>query len=153
MTAVQAKLDQTRQLRLARDRWAMRVVEFERYRIAITEPIDLFALFARITPALEDIRSLAGSTPAALAATDRAIVQIVKRASLIVPPEEFTAAHALIVSAAQLASNAAVIRRQAALSGDIARAWDASSAAAGALMLSARARSEIQSLLRPPELK
>ena len=46
-----------------------------------------------------------------------------------------------------------MIRRQAALSGDIARAWDASSAAAGALMLSARAKSEIQSLLRPPELK
>ena len=153
VTAVQAKLDQARQLRLARDRWALRVVEFEKYRIAITEPIDLFALFARITPALEDIRSLAGSTPAALSATDRAIAQIVKRASLIVPPEEFTAAHALIVSAAQLASNAAVIRRQAALSGDIARAWDASSAAAGALMLSTRARSEIQSLLRPPELK
>src|SRR5438034_1980130 len=36
VTAVQAKLDQTRQLRLARDRWAMRVVEFEKYRIAIT---------------------------------------------------------------------------------------------------------------------
>jgi hypothetical protein len=153
VTAVQAKLDQARELRLARDRWAMRAVEFEKYRIAITEPIDLFALFARITPALEDIRSLAGSTPAALSATERSISQIVKRATLIVPPQEFSAAHALIVSAAQLASNAAVIRRQAALSGDIARAWDASSAAAGALMLSARARSEIQSLLRPPELK
>ena len=153
VTAVQVKLDQARQLRLARDRWAMRAVEFEKYRIAITEPIDLFGLFARITPALEDIRSLAGSTPTALSATERAIAQIARRAALIVPPEEFSAPHALIVSAAQLASNAAVIRRQAALSGDIARAWDASSAAAGALMLSARAKSEIQTLLRPPELK
>ena len=153
VTAVQAKLDQARQLRLARDHWAMRAVEFEKYRVAITEPIDLFALFTRITPALEDIRSLAGSTPAALMATERAIGQIVKRASLISPPQEFTAAHALILSAAQLAENAAVIRRQAASSGDLARAWDASSAAAGALMLSARARTEIQSLLRPPELK
>ena len=153
VTAVQVKLDQARQLRLARDRWAMRAVEFEKYRIAITEPIDLFGLFARITPALEDIRSLAGSTPTALAATERAIGQIAKRAALIVPPPEFSAPHALIVSAAQLASNAAVIRRQAALSGDIARAWDASSAAAGALMLSSRAKSEIQTLLRPPELK
>jgi hypothetical protein len=153
VTAVQAKLDQARQLRLARDRWAMRAMEFEKYRLAITEPIDLFALFARITPALEDIRSLAGSTPGALGATERAIAQIAKRAALIVPPQEFNSAHALIVSAAQLASNAAVIRRQAALSGDMARAWDASSAAAGALMLSARAKGEIQTLLRPPELK
>ena len=104
-------------------------------------------------PALEDIKALAGSTPAALAATERVVAQIVKRASLIVPPTEFGAAHALIVSAAQLGGSAALIRRQAAVSGDIARAWDASAAAAGALMLSARARSEIQSLLRPPELR
>ena len=39
------------------------------------------------------------------------------------------------VSAAQLADSAARIRREAALTGDMARAWDASSAAAGALML------------------
>jgi len=153
VTAVQAKLDQARQLRLARDHWAMREIAFEKYRLAITEPIDLFALFARVKPALEDIRSLAGSTPTSLGATERAIAQIVKRATLIVPPEEFIAAHALIVSAAHLAANAAVTRRQAVMSRDIARAWDASSAAAGALMLSARARSEIQLLLRPPELR
>jgi hypothetical protein len=152
VTAVHAKLDQARALRLARDHWAIRAIEFEKYRLAITEPIDLFALFARVTPALEDIKSLAGSTPAALAATERAITQILKRAALIVPPNEFTAAHALIVSSAQLASTAAAIRRQAALSGDMARAWDASSAAAGALMLSARARSDVQALLREPEL-
>jgi hypothetical protein len=88
-----------------------------------------------------------------LSATERVVAQIARRAALIVPPQEFGAAHALIVSAAQLAANAASIRRQAALSGDIGRAWDASSAAAGALMLSARARTEIQALLRPPEIK
>jgi hypothetical protein len=153
VTAVQAKLDQARELQLARDHWALRAADFEKYRIAITDPVDLFALFARVTPALENIKALAGSTPAVLAATERAVAQIARRATLIVPPQEFGAAHALIVSAAQLAANAASIRRQAALSGDIARAWDASSAAAGALMLSARARSEIQSLLQPPELR
>ena len=46
-------------------------------------------------------------------------------------------------SAVQLAANAAKIRREAALTGNIARAWDASSAAAGALMLSARARTDL----------
>jgi len=152
VTAVQAKLDQARRLRLARDHWAMREADFEKYRLAISDPIDLFALFARVKPALEDIKSVAGSTPAALAATERAIRQIIKRATLIVPPAEFTAAHALIVSAAQMAGNAAAIRRQATVSGDMARAWDASSAAAGALMLSAQARSEIRALFRPPDL-
>jgi hypothetical protein len=35
----------------------------------------------------------------------------------------------------------------------VARAWDASSAAAGALMLGARATVEIQALLRPPQFR
>jgi hypothetical protein len=63
------------------------------------------------------------------------------------------AAHALLVSAAHLAGNAARIRREATLAGDLARAWDASSAAAGALMLGARARADIQSFLRPPSAR
>jgi len=69
IAAVQAKLDAARQLRLDRDRWALRSPEFRKYWTAITEPIDLFALFTRMKPALEDIKSLAGSTPAALSAS------------------------------------------------------------------------------------
>jgi hypothetical protein len=153
LAAVEAKLDAARQLRLERDRWEMRLPELRKYWTAITEPIDLFGLFGRMKPALEDIKSLAGSTPGTLAATDRVMMQIIKRASTILPPEELRPAHALIVSAAQLADSAAAIRREATLSGNIARAWDASSAAAGALLLSARARSEIQALLHPPELR
>ena len=76
-----------------------------------------------------------------------------ERASAIDPPEELAAAHALLISAAQLAANAATIRREAALAGSMTRAWDASSAAAGALMLGARARSDIQKLLKPPQLR
>jgi hypothetical protein len=57
-----------------------------------------------------------------------------------------------LVSAVQLADNAARIRREATLAGDMARAWDASSAAAGALMLGTKARTDILALLRPPQL-
>ena len=64
-----------------------------------------------------------------------------------------SAAHATLVSAAQLASSAAQVRREATLAGDMTRAWDASSAAAGALMLGAKARSDIQALLRLPQLR
>jgi hypothetical protein len=56
------------------------------------------------------------------------------------------------LSAAQLADNAAKIRMEAALTGDIRRAWDASSAAAGALMLEAQARSQFKSLFQVPQL-
>jgi hypothetical protein len=51
-----------------------------------------------------------------------------------------------------LAQTAARLRREAALTGDMARAWDASSAAAGSLMLSERVRTEIQSAFRLPQL-
>jgi hypothetical protein len=101
-------------------------------------------------PALENIKALAGSTPASLVFVERAVGQITKLASAVVPPQELTAAHALLVSAAQLAGNAAKIRREATLAGDLARAWDASSAAAGALMLVARARADIQTVMRAP---
>src|ERR1700730_2516222 len=39
--AVEARLDAARQLRLARDRWAMRAPYFWRYRAAMSAPIDL----------------------------------------------------------------------------------------------------------------
>ena len=58
----------------------------------------------------------------------------------------------MLVSATQLAANAARIRREAALTGNMTRAWDASSAAAGALMLSAKARTDMQNLFRSPQL-
>jgi hypothetical protein len=57
-----------------------------------------------------------------------------------------------MVSAAQMAANAVMVRREAALANDMARAWNASSAAAGALMLGARAREDILTKLRPPQL-
>jgi hypothetical protein len=149
LSAVDAQLDAARRLRLARDRWTLRAPFFSQYRIAIKIPMDRFA---GLKPSLEDIKALAGTSPATLDAIQRAVSQIAKQASAIVPPEEFIAAHAVLVSATQLAANAAQIRREATLAGDMARAWDASSAAAGALMLGARARSDIQALLRPPRL-
>ncbi|MBI3400659.1 MAG: hypothetical protein HY048_04500 [Acidobacteria bacterium] len=148
--AVQAKLDLARQVQLARDRWALRAPVLRRYRVAIRTPLDLFS---GLKPSLENIKSLSGSTPAALAATQRAVTRIVKLASEVTPPDELAAAHALLISAVQMAGTAAQIRREATIAGDMARAWDASSAAAGALMLGAKARSEIQTLLRPPQLR
>ena len=81
---------------------------------------------------------------------ERAVSEILLQARGIAPPPEFRAAQALLVSAVQLAGNAGQIRREATLAEDIARAWDASSAAAGALMLGARARTDMQSTAAPP---
>jgi hypothetical protein len=148
--AVQEKLDAARQLRLARDRFALRAPVLSAYWDAIRTPM---LLFAQLKPSLEDVKALAGSTPESLALMQRNTALIMKLASTIAPPEELAPAHALLVSAAQLAANAAQIRREAALAGDMTRAWDASSAAAGALMLGAKARTDIQASLRWPQLR
>jgi hypothetical protein len=148
--AVEEKLDAARRLRLARDRWALRAPVLASYRAAIGRPMDMFNL---LRPALEDIKSLSGSSPSALARIDRLVAGIVLRASAISPPEELSAAHAVFMSAAYLAENAARIRREASLAGSIERAWDASSAAAGALMLGTKSRTDIQEQLRLPRAR
>ncbi|MCC7418183.1 MAG: hypothetical protein IT176_13675 [Acidobacteria bacterium] len=148
--SVESSLDAARRLRLERDRWAMRAPALRRYRQEMAEPFDLFA---RLKPGLEDIRALSGSTSSTLGMIERVVGQLVDRAGAIEPPAELAVAHALLVSAARLADNAGRIRREATLAGDIARAWDASSAAAGALLLGARARAEMQAVFRIPQLR
>ena len=147
--SVQVHLDAARRLQLARERWVIRVPAFRRYRTSLRTTLERFA---ELRPSLEDIRALAGSTPTTLASIERLAGQILRTVSRIKPPEELRPAHALLVSAAQLAQSAADIRREAARTANITKAWDASSAAAGALMLSARGRTEIQMLLRLPQL-
>ena len=150
IAAVEARLDAARRLQLARDRWTLRAPEFRQYRTAIKTPLDLFA---SLEPALRQIKALAGSSPSSLLRIERAVAEILLLARGIAPPPEFRSVQAVLVSAVQLAGSAGQIRREATVAEDIARAWDASSAAAGALMLGAQARTEMQRLLRPPELR
>jgi hypothetical protein len=149
IAAVEAQLDRARALRLARDHWALRAPVLRRYGRVMATPL---GIFSGLQKPLQDIKELAGSTEAALAAVQRQVGRASQRMATIVPPQECVAAHAVLVSAAHLADSAARIRHDATLSGDLSRARDASSAAAGALMLIARARTEIQSFLRPPQL-
>lgn len=146
---VNRQLDAARRLRLARDRWALRLPVVRRYRVRMREPLNLFA---SLEPSLDNIKALAGSTPASLAAVHRRVGEIVKELRSIAPPDELKGAHALLMSAVTMADRAAAIRHDATLAGDMARAWDASSAAAGAMMLASQARAQIQSMLKRPEL-
>ena len=141
VAAVEAQLDAARRLRLARDRWALRAPVLRDYQLAMSTPL---AQFAAIRTSLEDLKSLAGGSPLMLASVENSAELILRKSAAIVPPDELKSAHALLVSAVQLAQNAVAIRREAVLAGSMARAWDASSAAAGALMLGIQARRDIQ---------
>jgi hypothetical protein len=149
VNAVQEHLDAARRLKLARDRWALRLPELRAYYTSVQSSVQRLL---RLRSSLEDIKTLAGSTPEELNTILSTVVQVQHATSVLVPPEELRETHSLLLSATELAENAAKIRRQAVLSGDMARAWDASSAAAGALMLSARAEAELQAALRLPQL-
>lgn len=146
---VEEQLDAARRLQLARDRWALKAPELRAYRSAIG---DALQRMLKLGPALEDIKTLAGSGPSALASILSGAAAVLRAAAAVRPPDELKDAHGLLVSAAQLAESAAKIRRQAALTGDMARAWNASSAAAGALMLSVRAQAEMNAGVRSPQL-
>ena len=56
-------------------------------------------------------------------------------------------------SALQLATSACRLRQDAATRGDMATAWNASSAAAGSLMLFGRAVEDLDRSLKPPQLQ
>jgi len=150
VAAIEVKLDAARRLQLARDRFDLRAPALAEYRLAIAGPLEQFAA---LKAALEDIKALAGTPPATLAFIERAVGRLAMVAAGIQPPDELVEAHALFLSALNLAKTAANIRREATLASSIERAWDASSAAAGSLMLGSRARTDIQKLLRRPQLQ
>jgi hypothetical protein len=68
-------------------------------------------------------------------------------------PDELKPSHALLQSAVNLADSAVRMRRQAALSGELATAWDASSAAAGSMMLLSRAREDMEATVTLPHIR
>ncbi|HTK30276.1 MAG TPA: hypothetical protein VL309_12020 [Vicinamibacterales bacterium] len=149
VAAVRSELDAAQRLRLARDHWNLRLPAYRMYYASVSPAL---RQLAALRPALESIKSLSGSTAADLDLIHRTVNAIVTTASTVVPPAELSTAHAQLVSAAQLADNAARIRREAVLAEDMSRAWDASSAAAGALMLGGTVRKEIVQLLNPPRI-
>lgn len=148
LATLDARIAAARRLRLARDGWALRSARLFTYWREVRGGLDrLIGVRAWLT----DVRQLAGPSPwalerlrgvAALAARDLAAVQ---------PPVEAANAHAMLQTAATLAGRAASDRREAIETGAMEGAWQAASAAAGALMLIDRAIADLQQLTRRPE--
>jgi len=149
LATVQADLDAARQLRLARDQWAVKSVAYKSYKQSVRAPLGELSLMAR---GLDDIKRLAGPASPVLARLTARAAAAVRGLSGVVPPTDLASVHALMVSAAQLAAQAVAVRRDAVTSGAMDRAWQASSAAAGALMLLDRARKDLETALVPPVL-
>lgn len=150
MASLDLKLDGARRLRLARDRWAARLELLQEFQTAIAEPV---SMLRASRPRLEAIRQLE-STPRRTLVWLQGQTSIVTRLLAEVhPPVGGEAALNLLTSATQLAARAVTSRQQAVSTGEMQPAWEAASAAAGALMLLDRAAEELQHLTKAPDLK
>jgi hypothetical protein len=147
LQALDLKLDEARRTRLAHDAWIVRLDSFKAYRWAIASAL---AEMRASTALLENIRQLAGPEPRLLPRLEQRFVMARQQLAAITPPVELQPVHALYTSAFQMAQRAVSSRRTAVSSGDMSLAWQASSAAAGALLLFQNAGEELDRLTTPP---
>ena len=140
LTTLDIRLDEARRLRLARDARAARIDQVWQYRLATRTPrrriIGLRAW-------LEDIRDLSGPDRGALPKINSLSTLALQEFASIHVPADLQAVHAMLLSAVQMGSQAASLRQTAITSNTLKLAWDASAAAAGALLLWQRAHDEL----------
>lgn len=144
LAALDMRLDEARRVRVAMDAWAARVDVFKRYRRATEEPRDRMA---SLLGDLRQIRDRKGPGRRSLQRVEIHATMAIHELKLAEVPPELHTSHGLLISALQLARQAAALRRNAVSSNDTTLAWDASSAAAGALMFAERAADELNSLI------
>jgi hypothetical protein len=147
LATMDLKLDAARRTRLASDRWALGQGVVRAYERKAKSAIDALG---RARPSLEQIRQLAGPSSRTLRQLQKSAGVASREFALIKPAPEMDAVHGLLVSAFQMAIRAADTRLSAVTANDMALAWQASSAAAGALLLFDRARDELHRLTTPP---
>ena len=141
-------LDSARRLRLARDNWAARAMVLQKFRTSIAQPLELMRL-SRVS--LDEIKRLAGPSAARLTALASRVAATITLLAVIEAPAEGATVHGLLTSAAQFAERAADARQRAVMSGQMDTAWEASSAASGALLFLDRALEEMKQLSAPPQ--
>jgi hypothetical protein len=147
--SVQRHADSARRLRLLRDRWKLRQSLYREYQRSVGSQL---TQLGKSRPQLEAIRRLEGPELAPLQRLRTRLSGGAERLTRLSVPEDLKPAHSLLVSAWRFAENAARVRYEAVASGSLGTAREASSAAAGALMMLSRAQEEIRSFLEPPRL-
>ena len=148
--SVQTQLDQARMLRLLRDQWRSRRALFSEYQRSVG---DEMVQLVKARSALESIKKLDGPAFDRLESLNRILRGGATRLDRLLVPEYLRHTHELVVGAWRFAETAAATRLRAVVTGEISTAWEASSAAAGALMMLSRAQNEMRTLTEPPKLQ
>jgi len=145
--ALDAKLEATREFRLRHDQWTQRRGIYRSYVESVSAQV---SQLVKAQASLEAIRALDGPSPRRLAGLQRVLSGGVDRLQGIVPPDQLRATHDLLIAAWRFAVGAVDTRQKAIVAGDLPTAWQASSAAAGAILLLTRAQGELREALKPP---
>jgi len=148
--SIEASLTDARRLRLLRDQWVLRQSIYRAYQRQVGS--QLLSL-VKAQPQLEAIRRLDGPPLGTLQSLQSRLSGGSERLERLEVYEDLRATHSMLIGAWRFAENAARGRADAVSSGNVARAWEASSAAAGALMLLSQVQRGIQDLLELPRLK
>jgi hypothetical protein len=150
VTALESHLDTARQRRLDLDRWTYRDETYRAYRRGIESSLKHLNA---VTRTAEAVRLMSGPHLRDLAAAERHLGEVRVIVAFLSPPDELNASHDGLVSAVQLMQAAMGARRTAIQTADLEAARNASAAAAGALLLVARARDEINAFFAPPKFR
>jgi len=148
--SLQLQLDNARRLRLLRDRWQIRRTSYRQYQRTINSQL---LQLVKIQPSLDAIRRLNGPPATTLVSLRSRLDGGADRLQRVTVPDYLRATHELLVSAWRFAETAVDIRYDAVSSGNVTIAWQASSSAAGALLMVERVQHEIRALLEPPRLE
>jgi hypothetical protein len=149
-TTLQSQLFAARRLRLQRDQWLLRQSAYREYQRSVGSSL---LLLVKSQGSLESIRTLEGPPPDRLLALRQQLSGGAERLQRLRTPEYLRSTHELLVGAWRFAENATRARYEAIEGANAAAAWEASSAAAGAMMMLGRVQQEIRSLLEPPRLQ
>ena len=144
LATLDLRLNEAQRVRVAQDAWMRRVDAFKDYRQATRSSREQMT---QLAPQLRLIRDRKGTAIRALQRVEMGATAAIHELRMTEVPPELAAAHNLLITAFQLARQAGTSRRYALSSKNTTLAWDASSAAAGALMMAERATEELERLI------
>jgi hypothetical protein len=148
LATLDVKLDAARRYRLALDAWALRTEILTGYWASVRHGLDQFL---SVRQWLNDVRQLAGPSPGALRQMRERVTVAQRELGQVQPPPEVAAPHSTLVAAAGMAVRASVSRFDAVRTGNMDTAWQASSAAAGSLLMLDQAIAELRRITHAPQ--
>ena len=149
-TSLQGKLADSRRLRLLKDQWTLRRDTYHHYQRTVGSSL---LQLVKSTASLRAIRTLDGPSPDQLVALKSQLSGGAERLERMRTPEYLREVHERLIGAWRFAENATRARYDAISKADATAAWEASSSAAGALMMLARVQQDLTALLTPPRLQ